>query len=161
MRIRNCILWGSGSEVLILYIISSYLWGSGVEFLGLGVDIYEDPEPIDWIRDVYYYILIMINSSIYRFKEPNYRIWIRIIILLIIYFVLSARIRSWIIILLIIIIFIILARLCWAAASPRFPPTTATRCVIIKIRWIFCLLFRPGNILYPVRKYLDPVWISL
>ena len=132
MRIRNCILWGSGSEVLILYIISSYLWGSGVEFLGLGVDIYEDPEPIDWIRDAYYYILIMINSSIYRFKEPNYRIWIRIIILLIIYFVLSARIRSWIIILLIIIIFIILARLCWAAASPRLLPTTATRCGLLK-----------------------------
>ena len=67
------------------------------------------------------YKYVSILADIYEDPEPNY------------YFVNNNY-------------FIILARLCWAAASPRLLPTTATRCGFIKISQIFCLLLRLGNI---------------
>ena len=47
--------------------------------------------------------------------------------------------------------FNILARLCWAAASPRYAPTTATRCGLKKFR-LFFYWYRV-MFLYPVRKF--------
>ena len=75
-RIRYRIMWGSGSEVLILYIISSYLWGSGAEFLFCiknynFVIIFEDPEPIFMM--IRRWIIICINNYNYViiFEDPE------------------------------------------------------------------------------------------